>query len=191
MGRTIHKLSDVLDSVVKVIMASSFILAFVTTLYQVFSRYVLNSAFLGKIMPNIDFRAFNFTWTEELIRYLFVWIVFLGIASVYKTKGHAKVELLMNMVPVDWKRRLAILIEFINASLFILLMIVGINILATTSLQVSPSLNLNMSIMYVSIAISAAICFIHFLSHAVKLFTDNEWEDSLPETGIPPKDSTS
>ncbi len=59
----------------------------VTTLIvimNVFTRYFLN---------------FTFTWAEEIAVGCFVWTIFLGLASAYKTRGLIGVELLTNLVP--------------------------------------------------------------------------------------------
>lgn len=160
-----QKASKEIDRISCYIMVVFFIGAFLAIIYQVFSRYIINSKFLLETFPQVNFSIFNLTWTEELIRYLFIWIVFLGIGSVYRDKGHAHVELLLNYLPENWKRKWLLVIECINASFFILLMYLGGTILKTTSLQVSPSLNINMSSVYLSILVCSVICLIHSIAH--------------------------
>ena len=94
MSEFFRKLSNKADKISRNIVILFFVIAFISTVYQVFSRYVLQSAIAKSILPFVDFSMFNLTWIEELIRYMFVWIVFLGIGIVYKSKGHAQVEIL-------------------------------------------------------------------------------------------------
>jgi TRAP-type transport system small permease protein len=81
----LEKTSITVNKASQVVIFVFFVTAFLSTVYQVFSRFVLQSAFVQKILPIVDFSVFNLTWIEELIRYLFVWIVFLGIGVVYKS----------------------------------------------------------------------------------------------------------
>ncbi|MBD1380604.1 TRAP transporter small permease [Metabacillus arenae] len=183
MSRTINKFSCYL-------MIAFFIVAFLATVYQVFSRYIINSPFLAQVLPAVDFGLFNFTWIEELIRYLFVWIVFLGIGTVYKEKGHAHVELLLLYLPKVWQKRLIFIIECINASFFILLIYLGAAILKTTSLQVSPSLNINMTTVYMSIFFCSLICLVHSAAHFAAWVSDYKVPKPLTEEKMISKNVT-
>ncbi len=161
MKNSFQKLSSKIDRISRSIIIFLFALAFIGTVYQVFSRFILQSSITKDIFPFIDFSIFNFTWIEELIRYLFVWIVFLGIGTVYKNNGHAKVEILLNVLSEKWQNRLQILIETINVGLFIFLAVFGLKILKFTTLQISPSLGLNMTFIYVAVLLSSLICIVH------------------------------
>ncbi len=53
---------------------------------------------LGIFLPPI--------WTEELSRWLWVWMAFIGIAEVERTDGHLRVEFVPEML--RWKARLVL-----------------------------------------------------------------------------------
>lgn len=163
------------------IMILFFALAFIFTVYQVFSRFVLQSSFMIQIFPMIDFSIFNFAWAEELIRYLFVWIVFLGIGIVYKNKGHAQVEILHFYLPEKYKIHLQKVIEVGNSILFIFMIYYGSNLLKITSLQVSPAMNLNMSIIYGSLVVSSLICLLHSITHLLNLINVSSTKEKKVE----------
>lgn len=165
----IGKASDRVNTASKVVIFVFFVTAFLSTVYQVFSRFILQSSFVQKIFPMIDFAIFNFTWIEELIRYLFVWIVFLGIGVVYKSKEHAQVELLQHYLPKKLKGKVLVLIEIINSSLFLFLMIYGWRILKFTSQQISASMGLNMTIIYSAVFVCAMICLVHSVVNVFEL----------------------
>ena len=73
----------------------------VSLIYQVFGRYVLNSA------PG---------WTEEVARMLIVWLTMLGAGACLRGGSHIAVTVLVNALPrglrhlVLWLRDLAILV---------------------------------------------------------------------------------
>ena len=70
--------------------------------YQVFARYVLNNP------PS---------WSEELARFLVVWITMLGSAVLVNKEGHISVDFLVNRLPSRAKR----LLSFIRDALTIFL----------------------------------------------------------------------
>ena len=49
------------------------------------------------------FLSFTFIWAEEIAVGCFVWVIFLGLANAYKTKGLIGVEVLTNFVPEKFK----------------------------------------------------------------------------------------
>ncbi|WP_126427800.1 TRAP transporter small permease [Brevibacillus marinus] len=161
MAKIIHRLSDAADRCSRWAIVILFALVFVSVLYQVFSRYVLLSPFVSTTFPHIDFSRFNVSWMEELIRYLFVWIVFLGIGMVYKRKGHAQVAILTSFLSPRWKRRVTITVELINAGFFGLLLWKGYDMMGLTSGQLSPSLQINMAWVYLSILVCSLVCLLH------------------------------
>ncbi|MEW9673836.1 TRAP transporter small permease [Ammoniphilus sp. 3BR4] len=163
MIKGVHSLSHWIDRVCRYIMVAFMALAFICTIYQVFSRYVLQTAFVKTTLSGVDLSLLNFPWMEELIRYFFVWVVFLGVGVVYKLKGHAQVEIVINFLPTALKRRVAIVVEVINTVFFALLFIKGLDMLKITSGQLSPSLQMNMAYMYISIVACSLICFVHSL----------------------------
>src|SRR4051812_42947652 len=54
------------------------------TFLQVFTRYVTEDPFI---------------WTEELARYLFVWIALIGGAAAVRTNGHFGLDVLRRHIP--------------------------------------------------------------------------------------------
>ncbi|UFJ38922.1 TRAP transporter small permease [Brevibacillus humidisoli] len=168
MGKIIDWLSDLFDRFSRFTIVLLFAIAFVSVLYQVFSRYVLQGTYVSDAFPSIDFSVFTFPWMEEFIRYLFVWIVFLGIGVVYKRKGHAQVELLTAFLAKRWRRRVGIIVEMINAGFFLLLLVKGYSMLKLTNGQLSPSLQINMVWMYLSILVCSIICLAHSVASLMK-----------------------
>lgn len=169
MRSILQTLSSKIDKISRYIIVVLFTLAFIGTVYQVFSRFILQSSLIKDILPMVDFNIFNLTWMEEFIRYLFVWIVFLGIGIVYKGSGHARVELFISYLSEKWRVRVECIIEVLNLALFVFLIAFGSSILKFTSQQVSPSMEINMTLIYMSVLISSIICLVHSVTQLVNL----------------------
>ncbi len=178
------------DQACRYIMVFFMGLAFLCTIYQVFSRYVLQSSFVMNVFSGVDLAGFNFPWMEELIRYLFVWIVFLGVATVYKLKGHAHVEIVINFLPKAWKRRFAITVELINLVFFAILFIKGLEMLKITNGQLSPSLQFNMAYMYTAIVACSLICFMHATSFLLQSLSSTKRVKELEKHAAPVQPET-
>lgn len=176
MKKSLEALSRFVDTISKYGLAVALSLAFLATVYQVFSRYVLLSPFMTKFVSQSILSIFNFPWMEELVRYLFIWTVFLGITVVYKMKGHAQVEIVTNFLPLKWKRVSGIAVELFNSLFFLILMIKGIEMINITNGQLSPSLQINMAWVYISMICCAFFSLIHSILFLAEELTGGQTE---------------
>jgi TRAP-type transport system small permease protein len=112
------------------------------TSYQVFSRYVLNHPL---------------RWSEELSRYLLVWIVFLGAWAALKEGRHLGMDILSRKVPLRWRPRLGILVDAVVLAFLIGVLIIAPEILEITSRQRSAVLRVPMSLIYLAFPVGAAL----------------------------------
>lgn len=88
---------------------AAFFALFIAVFLQVFFRYVI---------------PFPLVWTEELARYLCVWITFLGAAIGFREKGHIVVEILLNRLSPRSRLVHGIIINIVTA-LFLLSAFIG------------------------------------------------------------------
>jgi TRAP-type C4-dicarboxylate transport system permease small subunit len=65
---------------------------------QIFARYVLNHSLY---------------WSEELARYLFIYLVFLGAAVALRRDGHIRVSFLVERLPAGWQWTTAVLVDLV------------------------------------------------------------------------------
>lgn len=112
------------------------------TMAQVIFRYVVLSP-----LP----------WSEELARYCFVWIVFLGGAIGLSRGAHLGVDLLVNLLPFKLQRA----IETLSSVCIVIFALVVINaslpVLQMNMYQRSPALGLQMSWVYAAIPLSMGL----------------------------------
>lgn len=83
------------------------ILMFVTTFYQVMARNVIQVTAM---------------WTEELAKFLFVFIVFLGAATLMESEEHIRISILAERLPASllrWHRLLVQLVLFAFGVIFV------------------------------------------------------------------------
>jgi TRAP-type C4-dicarboxylate transport system permease small subunit len=123
---------------------------------QVFCRYVLNQSLF---------------WSEELARFLLVWLTFLGASCAYYRKVNPGVDFLYSKMPLLLKKISSILTHLASMALFSVMIIYGCKFAWFVRLQISPALQIPKWIILSIIPISGVILMIHavtFLFREVK-----------------------
>ena len=82
------KISDMLEKILKVASVCILVLLVIVISIQIFARYVLNH---------------SLSWSEELARYLFIYLIFLGASVVYKQDRHISVDYFLDQLPARMK----------------------------------------------------------------------------------------
>lgn len=65
---------------------------------QVFMRYVLKS---------------SLSWSEELARYMFIWMIYIGISYGVKKDKHVKIEAVLTVLSSFWQKVLLIISDLL------------------------------------------------------------------------------
>ena len=99
---------------------------------QVFMRYVMQA---------------SLTWSEELARYIFVWLIYIGISYGAKIMKHIRIEAAVMVLPKRGQRYVEILgdILFLGFALFIVYTSWGIVQKQLLLGQTSPAIQMPMS----------------------------------------------
>ena len=125
---------------------------------QVFFRYGLNQSLF---------------WSEELARYLLVWLTFLGASAAYFRGAHPGVDVFVNRMSQSRRRAMALLTHLISIGLFSVMIVYGCRFAYFVRLQASPALQVPKWIILMVIPVSGVIFLIHGLG-----FLLNEWNRS-------------
>lgn len=132
------------------------------TLAQVIFRYVI-----AEPLP----------WSEEMARYCFVWIVFLGGAVGLSRGIHLGVDLFVNMLPLRVQRGLDILTSVLIAAFAAIVINASLPVLNMNMFQRSPALGVQMSWIYIAIPISMGLIFLICAERVLKkLFSSHDQE---------------
>lgn len=136
---------SVLLAVAKAGIVAISVLMVIVTLAQVIFRYVI-----AEPLP----------WSEELARYCFVWIVFLGGAVGLSRGIHLGVDLFVNMLPAGMQRGLDALTSALIAAFAATVIYASWPVLNINMFQNSPALGVQMTWIYIAIPISMAMIFL-------------------------------
>jgi TRAP-type C4-dicarboxylate transport system permease small subunit len=110
---------------------------------QFFTRYILND---------------SLAWTEEIARYLLMWVVFIGGAMVMRRNSHIAVDLLANLMPPSVARSLLMaLVDMIKLVFLGLLAWFSVLIVDRMEYQRMTVFDLPMSLVYAGVSLG---CFL-------------------------------
>ncbi|MFA9440748.1 TRAP transporter small permease [Uliginosibacterium sp. sgz301328] len=127
-------------------------------LWQVFSRYVLNS-------PS--------TYTEELLRYLMIWMGFLGAAYCFGDGTHLSLTLLEDSISTRSRFMLKLLQSLlVNAGLVAIMIFGGYRYVVANGAQLSPTLGISMSWVYLILPLSGVLMVVFGIAHTASIVDD-------------------
>ena len=157
------KLLNRINSLVELIVSAMLLVIVGVIFLQVIFRFVLHSS-----LP----------WSEELSRYLLVWVSFLGASIGVKRKSHIGVEFLVSLFPKGWKKRAEFFVSAASCVFFATLVIYGRLILRTVGMQLSPAMEISMALPYSSILAGGALMLIYSAFQMAEILTGREAEVS-------------
>lgn len=155
-----YLIKKVIDRMVEIASCSLLLIMVVLTLWQVFSRYVLNS-------PS--------TSSTEFLQYALIWTSLLGASYLFGKKQHLSFVFFKEKFSGRSLLALNILIEVIILVFSILVLIYGgIKVVTDTMGQTSPSLGIPVGYTYLIMPISGILIFIYNLINFTELITKKQ-----------------
>jgi TRAP-type C4-dicarboxylate transport system permease small subunit len=151
MKSFVHKLTRFDDLLAKGEAAALIVLVSVMTVVvflQVVYRYALTQPLY---------------WSEEVARYLFVWLSILGAALGLQKGGHFGLDLFYRMLSSQGRRILSFIIYLLMGVVILVLFLEGIVLVQRTIAQQSPAMEISMGWAYACLPVGAALMAIHLL----------------------------
>jgi TRAP-type transport system small permease protein len=107
------------------------------------------------------------SWSEEVARYVFVGIIWMGAAVLVKHDGHPGMDLLTRTLPSFWRRAIRIAVNVLVAATLGTVVITGFKLMYDNMSQPSPAMELPMGIPYAAIPLSAAIMLLNLFFYVL------------------------
>ena len=109
------------------------------------------------------------TWTEELGRYTFVWVSFLGMAVAIKHGSHIALDIMVKKFKGTTRKCLILINNFLVSTFSIFLIYSGFKLFQLGMRQDSPSIGLPMEVVYIVIPISGMLLFYFVIIESIYL----------------------
>ncbi len=129
------------------------------------------------------------SYTEEVARYLLVWIGLLGGAYAYRKRSHLGIDLLSNALHGAKRRALQIFVVSVCFAFAALAMVYGgakLMLLTFELEQTSAALNLPMGYVYSVLPLSGLLICLFSIDHLIELVTTKEELPSEFDSGVHP-----
>lgn len=118
-------------------------------------------------------------WSEELARYLMVWLTFIGAGCVYKHAGHISVTLAQALLPDLGKKGMQVLVHLLCGALFVVAVWFGVKYMGLQAKQLSAALRIPMKWVYLSIPVGCAVMLVHIIDALTRIFLANKEEEAV------------
>jgi TRAP-type transport system small permease protein len=106
---------------------------------------------------------FSFIWSEELSRYLMVWVSMLGGAVAARRRMHFGFDALVAGLPPRWRRLAQALAVLCSIGIFGVIAWYGFRLARFNMMQFSPALEWPMGVPYAAVPLGAALMVLFLL----------------------------
>ena len=146
------KITAFLEPILRWLAISFFVVMVVSAFLQIFTRYVVNAS-----LP----------WTDELARYTFIWSTMLGAALVHRKRGHIMIDLLVDRLVGQKQAVVKVGVDIFSLIILLVLVVQGTNMLQIGAMQITPTLEIPMSYVMLSVPVSAAYMCLVTIEHLI------------------------
>ena len=126
---------------------------FIIVLFTVFSRYLFN---------------YVASWSEEVPRYLLVWIGFLGAALAVRQNEHIGFDYIFNKLPPTGQKILALLLNLGIVIIGLIMLVYGIDFVKQFGGDWMESIPFTNIWFYISLPVSGALILLYIIREEIK-----------------------
>jgi TRAP-type C4-dicarboxylate transport system permease small subunit len=116
---------------------------------QVFVRYVLQKPL--------------FLWSEEMSRFLLIWMVFLGIGVGVKNDAHFAMDVLPPLLGRRWGAAVRLFNDLCMGAILVLLILAGLRFSWFGFFQYSPNMEILMAWVFIAIPLGGILALIYLV----------------------------
>ena len=119
---------------------------------QLFFRFALNSPLM---------------FPEEISRYAYVWITFIGLSLATKTREHIRVEAGVGLLPPVWQRVIGLFVDLTSFAILLWLAYLGVRFMLFSRMSISPALEIPLNLVYVAFPLGCLLAALRLSVHLV------------------------
>ncbi|MGE4485429.1 MAG: TRAP transporter small permease [Oscillospiraceae bacterium] len=156
MQKVLHFLDKNIE---KIICVACLALMSIIIVAQVFFRYVLKN---------------SISWSEEIARYLFIWLIYIGISYGVKMDRHISVDAVCAMLPEKVQRYFIFISDLLFLTFATAVIYYGIQVVGmiNNSGQFSPASHIPMGIIYSSTVVGFSLVVVRLIQNLIRCAKD-------------------
>ncbi|MEQ9245870.1 MAG: TRAP transporter small permease, partial [Nitratireductor sp.] len=125
---------------------------------------------------------FSITWSEEVARYLMIWMTFIGAGLALRTGGHVAVGNFQEMLGPNGQRAIRVLILCLLLAFFSIMIWMGLNYMDRARFQLTPATRVSFSYIYAAMPIGFGLLIVHLLLVARSFVMENRFAEVETDT---------
>ena len=153
MFKAFDRVLDWIATTVKYVMLVQASMIFVIICFAVFTRYLLN------YVPS---------WSEEVPRYLLVWITYLGAALAVKYKEHISLDVFFNLMPVRARQVGHLILNVLIGAVGMIMLVFGIGLVRQFGDDLMESIAVKNIWFYLAMPISGGLMILYIIQDTWK-----------------------
>jgi len=105
-----------------------------------------------------------FPWSEELARYLMIWMGMLGAFVALREGRHIGVSLFVDRLPPAWRAKLLVLVQLATIGFLGIVAKQGFSLALFNSSQLSPAMQIPMIFPYMAVPVGASLMILELVT---------------------------
>jgi len=139
--------------ILEIISNCSMAIMFLSVMAGIISRYILKSPLF---------------WTDELSRYLMIYMVFFGSALSFRAEKHPSLTFLIDKLPKKPRMIWDSIIDLLLIAIIVLVIVGGMDMITTGPVGYTPSLRIKFTWVYWAIPLGSASMLIEIIFRLIK-----------------------
>ena len=114
------------------------------------------------------------SWSEELARYLFVYISFIGSVIAARGGQHIGVEVLVKRLPKGLEKVVTAIANLLTGIFFVIITVAFVRMFPMLTKQTTSALGISMAIPYLGLGLGAILMAVFYIIEAIRPFVVKE-----------------
>jgi len=148
MLKAFDRVLEWITAVVKCVMLGLATMIFVIICLAVFTRYILN------FVPS---------WSEEVPRYLLVWITYLGAGLAVKYKEHISLDYFFNLMPIRARQVGHLILNVLIATVGVIMLVFGVRLVSQFGDDLMESIPVKNFWLYLAMPVSGTLMVLYII----------------------------
>lgn len=112
----------------------------------------------------------SLAWSEELARYLFLYMIWIGASYAVKRESHLRIEIIKDKIPENHQKSFEtfIMLIWLAFSVFLFIYSLKLTMMIHARGQLSPAMRIPMSYAYASVPIGTGLMCVRIIQKLVR-----------------------
>lgn len=141
---------------------------------------ILLAVMIGVLSIQVISRTFvgyPLAWSEELARFIMIYLVFIGAAVALRNQQMIAIEFIAERVNFQTRRIMKIVVNLIGIVFFCTIFVQGLEVMSRVKIQLSAALQIPMSYVYAALPVGAVLLIMNAIAVIIDLSKSKPEED--------------